>query len=192
MLFFFSLVVPTNDNLPKTVKVFWGTCGSSEAVKTGRRHAIGFVRRTSPRRVKTRPLNPASVWSASNAPVPRANAHARTRTKTQHSRQGRGRGLGPLLKVSGPEFVQPGRVPERLPVPMDWPYLAAGVRFSQYREDLLIGREGGGARGGWKERESGGGRKDTSFLILLLSAFFFPPPKTHRRDSVHPIIFFSH
>lgn len=113
----FLLVVHINDKLPKTIrKGFFGLLRVLKSCQDEPRHAIGFVRRTSPRRVKMRPLNSASLRRASNAPIPLSIAHARTRAQTQHSRQGRGRGLGPL-KVSDPGLVQPGRVPERLPVP---------------------------------------------------------------------------
>lgn len=115
---------------------------------------------------------------ASNTPSPLSVAHARTRTKAQHSRQGRGRGLGPL-KVPDPELLQPRRVPERLP---GLTYLAAGVRFSQYREESLIGRG--------KKREKVAEEGKTQ-AFSFFSSLFFPPPQTHRRDSVHPIMFFS-
>lgn len=78
----FLLVVHINDKLPKTIKKnLGGLWRVLKGCQDEPRYAIGFVRRTSPRRVKTRPLNSASLRRASNAPIPLSIAHARTRTK---------------------------------------------------------------------------------------------------------------
>lgn len=67
----------------------------------------------------------------------------------------------------------------------DWPYLAAGVRFSQYREESLIGREE-------EKRREKVAEEGKTQAFSFFSFRFFSSPKNTQKRFCSPHHFFFH